>query len=209
YLGSQKKISILGGYKNLIKEGGVLSLWRGNGMNVIKIIPETSLRFASYEQFKKLFQKIQNKDTQAATGTIEKFLAGSCAGALSQTVIYPLDVLKVRFSLQRTGEYAGMFDAIKKISSQEGYRAFWRGYLLNIAGIIPYAGFDLACYEATVSLKSDSKHVAPVGQMFRDVWRTEGIVGFYRGLVPNILKVVPAVSISYLVYETVMKEIKK
>ena len=32
-------------------------------------------------------------------------------------------------------------------------------------------------------------------------YRSEGMVGFYRGLVPTLAKVVPAVSISYVVYE--------
>ena len=31
----------------------------------------------------------------------------------------------------------------------EGPRAFWRGYVLNQVGIVPYAGFDLACYEVS------------------------------------------------------------
>lgn len=29
----------------------------------------------------------------------------------------------------------------------------------------------------------------------------EGVVGLYRGISPNLLKVVPAVSVSYVVYE--------
>jgi solute carrier family 25 phosphate transporter 23/24/25/41 len=32
-------------------------------------------------------------------------------------------------------------------------------------------------------------------------YRSEGVVGFYRGLLPTLAKVVPAVSISYVVYE--------
>ncbi|CAF0738764.1 unnamed protein product [Didymodactylos carnosus] len=254
YLGSRSKISILGGYRYLIKEGGVLSLWRGNGMNVTKIVPETALRFTCYDEIKKLLKKIQKKDINIETTIAERFLAGSIAGFLSQTAIYPLDA--IRFCLQRTGEYANWFDAIKRIYHMEGLRAFWRGYLLNQIGIIPYAGFDLACYETlkslwiqahdnrepptvivlscgatssftgqlvtypislirtrlqghAVLLKHEAREVVPIRQMFHEVWKNEGIVGFYRGLVPNMIKVVPAVSISYLVYETIIKTISR
>jgi len=36
----------------------------------------------------------------------------------------------------------------------------------------------------------------------------EGFLGLYNGMVPNLLKVVPAVSIAYLVYETIKKLLK-
>ena len=37
------------------------------------------------------------------------------------------------------------------------------------------------------------------------IWEKEGIRGLYRGLLPNIIKVVPAVSITYAVYENIKK----
>lgn len=37
--------------------------------------------------------------------------------------------------------------------------------------------------------------------LFRQILQTEGPTGLYRGLAPNFLKVIPAVSISYVVYE--------
>jgi len=37
--------------------------------------------------------------------------------------------------------------------------------------------------------------------MFRAIVTADGLVGLYRGLAANFLKVAPAVSISYVVYE--------
>ena len=35
------------------------------------------------------------------------------------------------------------------------------------------------------------------------MWREEGLASFYRGILPNYLKVVPAISVSFVVYEKV------
>ncbi len=56
--------------------------------------------------------------------------------------------------------------------------------------------------------QSKAHPLLPATQMLKDIWHNEGIVGFYRGLIPNMLKVIPAASISYLVYETAIKAIK-
>lgn len=56
-------------------------------------------------------------------------------------------VLKTRLTLRKTGQYAGMFDCAKKILKKEGVIAFYKGYIPNLLGIIPYAGIDLAVYE--------------------------------------------------------------
>lgn len=37
--------------------------------------------------------------------------------------------------------------------------------------------------------------------VFRTIIEKEGVTGLYRGITPNFIKVIPAVSISYVVYE--------
>lgn len=37
--------------------------------------------------------------------------------------------------------------------------------------------------------------------VFRTIIEKEGVLGLYRGITPNFIKVMPAVSISYVVYE--------
>jgi len=50
------------------------------------------------------------------------------------------------------------------------------------------------------SLNSPDRYTGMV-DAFRRTFRHEGVRGFYKGLLPNMLKVVPSASITYLVYE--------
>ncbi|XP_057673910.1 calcium-binding mitochondrial carrier protein SCaMC-3b isoform X2 [Corythoichthys intestinalis] len=236
------------GLRGMIQEGGVSSLWRGNGINVLKIAPESAIKFMAYEQIKRL---IRGSREGGSLRVQERFLAGSLAGATAQTIIYPMEVLKTRLTLRTTGQYSGMADCARQILKREGVRAFYRGYLPNTIGIIPYAGIDLAVYETlknawlqryclnsadpgvlvllgcgTVSSTCGQLASYPlalirtrmqaqasteynpkltmVGQ-FRYILSNEGVSGLYRGIAPNFLKVIPAVSISYVVYEHMKK----
>lgn len=75
----------------MLKEGGIKSLWRGNGINVLKIAPESALKFAAYEQAKRIVMQFGGSKDRELT-IYERFVAGSFAGGFSQTIIYPLEV---------------------------------------------------------------------------------------------------------------------
>lgn len=81
------RLNILGGLRNMIQEGGILSLWRGNGINVLKIAPESAIKFMAYEQIKRAI-----RGQQETLHVQERFVAGSLAGATAQTIIYPMEV---------------------------------------------------------------------------------------------------------------------
>lgn len=58
--------------------------------------------------------------------------------------------MKTRLALRKTGQYKSIADAARKIYLHEGPKSFYRGYVPNLLGIIPYAGIDLAVYEVSI-----------------------------------------------------------
>uniref|UniRef100_T1IJC4 Uncharacterized protein n=1 Tax=Strigamia maritima TaxID=126957 RepID=T1IJC4_STRMM len=223
--------------KHMHREGGFQSFWRGNGINVLKITPESALKFMAYDQVKRLIRESKSRELMIQ----ERFIAGSVAGGVSQSLIYPLEVLKTRLALRKTGEFNGIQHALVTIYRNEGIKSFYRGYLPNLLGIIPYAGIELAVYEtlkksyllrrkdyhhtqppvflvlwcgtvsctagqlvtyplALVRTKLQAKAIIPtlmssstmVGT-FRTTLQDEGFRGLYRGIFPNLLKVIPTI----------------
>uniref|UniRef100_A0A4X2ME39 Solute carrier family 25 member 41 n=1 Tax=Vombatus ursinus TaxID=29139 RepID=A0A4X2ME39_VOMUR len=240
YASKTNIMNLLGGMRSMIQEGGIRSLWRGNGMNVLKIAPEYAIKFSVSEQYKTFFYNQKNPQPFQ-----ERILASSLAVAVSQTLINPMEVLKTRLMLQRTGQYKGLLDCACQILGREGTRAFYRGYLPNMLGIVPYACTDLAVYESlrwvwlylgfesnnpngmvsllSITLSSTCGQMAsypltlvrtrmqaqdtlegsnPTMQdVFGKILAQQGMPGLYRGVTPTLLKVLPAVGISYVVYE--------
>ncbi|KAI0398078.1 mitochondrial folate carrier protein [Xylariaceae sp. FL0594] len=114
-----------------------------------------------------------------------------------------------------------VYDPLKKM-----YISRRRGRLGTEAAGMPVGGSQLMTNEATLVLSSVSKLVAGAvtypyqvirsrlqnynaeerfGRGIRGVikrtWREEGIRGFYRGIIPGVVRVMPATWVTFLVYE--------
>lgn len=118
-----------GGFAQMLREGGYRSLWRGNGINVIKIAPESAIKFMAYEQIKRFIGS-----DQEILGIRERLVAGSLAGVIAQSSIYPMEVLKTRMALRNTGQYQGMLDCGKKNYAEGRDVCFLQGICSQHAG---------------------------------------------------------------------------
>ncbi|KAL3021235.1 hypothetical protein AAZX31_05G186100 [Glycine max] len=246
------RASIMPAVMKIWKQDGLLGFFRGNGLNVVKVAPESAIKFYAYEMLKNVIGDAQ--DGKSDIGTAGRLFAGGMAGAVAQMAIYPMDLVKTRLQTCASdgGRVPKLVTLTKDIWVHEGPRAFYRGLVPSLLGMIPYAGIDLTAYDTLKDLSkryilydSDPGPLVQLGcgtvsgalgatcvyplQVIRtrlqaqpanstsaykgmsDVfWKTlkdEGFRGFYKGLIPNLLKVVPAASITYMVYESMKKSL--
>jgi solute carrier family 25 phosphate transporter 23/24/25/41 len=77
------------------------------------------------------------------------FCAGGVAGAVSRTVVSPLERLKILYQVQSAGhsEYKlSVWRALGKIWKEEGWRGFMAGNGTNCIRIVPYSAVQFGSY---------------------------------------------------------------
>ncbi|CAI0548022.1 unnamed protein product [Linum tenue] len=249
------RASLVPAVKKIWMDDGFRGFFRGNGLNVIKVAPESAIKFYAYEMLKNAIRDFKGGQ-DVDIGASGRLMAGGLAGAVAQTAVYPMDLVKTRLQTHACdgGRAPKLGTLTRDIWIHEGPRAFYKGLVPSLLGIVPYAGIDLAAYE---TLKDMSKtyllqdsgiftfffllpidHVlkfcnelvghsfsllfarmqaqqanaaAPykgMSDVFLRTLQKEGYRGFYKGLFPNLLKVVPAASITYMVYEAMKKRLQ-
>ncbi|OZJ01980.1 hypothetical protein BZG36_04898, partial [Bifiguratus adelaidae] len=332
--------SVLGAIEYLYANGGFRAFFVGNGLNIIKVVPEQAIKFTAFEWSKSVFARISGAEDKNSISNGARFVAGGIAGLCSQFSIYPIETLKARIMCTKTVApipnthippntaasnphkatcnipdtshsrpayaYASksqhvhhyqtnstshpiryqsantiqshmshplttssvskpvhekpapsaslVISTARQMYAQKGLKAFWPGLTLGLVGVFPYQALDMGIYDvlkmhylAIRNEKNDldgkqeppnlfvlwgcgmlsscigATSVYPLNMIrtrlqaqgtpghpqtytsafdaARKLYLADGVLGFYKGLGPSLFKVIPAVSISYVVYE--------
>ncbi|EGG15839.1 EF-hand domain-containing protein [Cavenderia fasciculata] len=138
--GSNKSIPEV--FRQVFADGGFRGMFRGNLANVLKVSPESAIKFGSFEAIKRLFAESDSELTSQ-----QRFISGASAGVISHTSLFPLEVVRTRLSAAHTGAYSGIVDCFKQTYQTGGLRVFYRGLGASIFSTIPHAGINMTVYE--------------------------------------------------------------
>lgn len=107
----------------IVKEEGVGKLWEGAAPTVARAVLLNAGQLAVYADLK---EKIGR--STGMTGIPLQFVASLGASVVATALSCPADVLKSRMQSMKAGEYANVVDCARKVVSNEGIGALWKGY---------------------------------------------------------------------------------
>lgn len=211
------------GIKNIIqvlyKEGGIRSFWRGNLINCCKIVPETGIKFFVFENMK-----------VALNAEKEVLRVGFCAGFsgfVAQLMVYPIETIKIRIMatnssfIQVIGMlkninllFRGLTPSLIGIVPYAGlelsiYNRLRHHNLLLVGSLASGTAATVVYPLSLIRTRLQAQGTKSHPQVYSGFWdvaqqtlKKEGVLGFYRGLLPTLFKVVPSAAITYFCYET-------
>ncbi|KNG83323.1 carnitine/acyl carnitine carrier [Aspergillus nomiae NRRL 13137] len=134
--------------RQLYKEGGIRSVFRGSAMTLARDGPGSAAYFAAYEYIKR---SLTPKDANGnATGQLSMpavLAAGGAAGIAMWIPVFPVDTIKSR--LQSAPGKPTIGGTIRSVYASGGFKAFFPGFGPALARAVPanaatFAGVELA-----------------------------------------------------------------
>ncbi|KAJ7109932.1 mitochondrial carrier domain-containing protein [Mycena epipterygia] len=136
------------GAVHIIRQLGVLGLYKGASACLLRDIPFSAIYFPTYGHLKKdVFHEGYNGKQLSF---VELLASAGIAGMPAAYLTTPADVVKTRLQVEaRKGQthYKGLRDAFVQIYREEGFRALFKGGPARIVRSSPQFAFTLMSYE--------------------------------------------------------------
>ncbi|AJW21746.1 hypothetical protein H761_YJM470P00290 [Saccharomyces cerevisiae YJM470] len=166
---------IFSSIRQVYHEEGTKGLFRGNGLNCIRIFPYSAVQFVVYEACKKKLFHVNGNNGQEQLTNTQRLFSGALCGGCSVVATYPLDLIKTRLSIQTANLSSLNRSKAKSISKppgiwqllsetyrlEGGLRGLYRGVWPTSLGVVPYVALNFAVYEQLREFGVNSSDAQP------------------------------------------------
>lgn len=151
------------------RDEGFRGYYRGLSVSLMSVVPTLALNFALYEELIRIYRGIEFNGV-GIPGPLLALLAGGSSGAISSTMLFPVDLLRRQMQMVGAGGRSQVYTSV-----------------LQAAGHV----FSTGC-------QRHAGHSVVLGPLL-------GLREFFRGLVPELLKVTPNNAIMFCVYSQLVE----
>lgn len=139
---------------DLMRSKGISGIYRGLGATLLRDVPFSCIYFPLFAYLRLEFQG--DGTHSHAPGPLQSLMAGCTAAMIGSAAVTPLDVIKTRLQVIRTGgeaAYNSLWDCVQKTYVNEGIGAFYKGVVPRIIVIAPLFGIAQMVYFLGVAEK--------------------------------------------------------
>lgn len=130
--------------KKQYRQEGIRGFYKGFTVTAAREAPSIGIYFFAYKFTRELLTKLQGLDSP---NTLSIMLAGGMAGALSWTIVYPVDVVKTHIQISSNLQNASSVSVAKELYSKYGISVFTRGLGTTIVRSFPVNAATFYVYE--------------------------------------------------------------
>ncbi|VEN51601.1 unnamed protein product [Callosobruchus maculatus] len=217
-------VSMVSTFANILQQEHISGLWRGMVPSLTRCVPGVGLYFCFLDTMKS--QYLHNR----APSALESVAMGVTARCLSSAVLIPVTVVKTRVE-SGVYSYNGVLSALREIYRIEGVKGMTCGLLPTLFRDAPFSGLYLMFYTQTKSIipRVIAGVLASVVTQPADVLKTKmqlypnkfnglwavavyvnaehGMKGYFKGLVPRMLRRTLMAAMAWTIYERVSMKI--
>lgn len=147
--------------RNMWREGKLWPYYRGLGMGLAGMFPYSAIDLFIFEWCKRFVLTRKAKaygvhEEDVEMGNVITGAIGATSGAVSATIVYPVNLLRTRLQAQGTvmhkPTYTGIADVTRKTIQNEGWRGLFKGVTPNLLKVAPAVSISYVVYENSKSL---------------------------------------------------------
>ncbi|KAJ3381371.1 hypothetical protein HDU92_005360 [Lobulomyces angularis] len=186
------KASISYAINAIYQSGGIKSFYKGNGINVLKVFPESAIKFMVFENCKSFIIKNNNIGQEdGQIGILGRLIAGGTAGLISQFSIYPLETLKIRLMTMDINQNIKIPVVENTVPNTMG----------TINSKVSTANLNFSSNNFN-NQKFQSVVSNGTLNTIKSIYNEGGVKTFYRGCTPSLVGIIPYAAIDLTVFET-------
>ncbi|KAI1727396.1 mitochondrial carrier protein [Ditylenchus destructor] len=144
--------NVFNALSRIVKEEGVLALWRGSAPTIARAIVVNAAQLSTYSNSKKylISRNYVNE------GHLCNFYAAMISGLATTTASMPADIVKTRIQNMRIingkPEYSGVMDVFRSVVRKEGFFSLWKGFTPYYMRLGPHTTLTFMILEQLNSL---------------------------------------------------------
>lgn len=139
-----------GGAKPRLQAQHFKGFFRGNLTSILQRFPYSGIQLMVYDRLKFAIAEslgVEKGDVSSTKAVASKAMASACAGAISGSATYPLEVIRSRL-MSGDKRCRGFFSTISVVNEEKGIPGFYKGLSASLVQRVPDIVINLTVYES-------------------------------------------------------------